>query len=184
VIRPADVEDRKVSEVSLMPEGLAEALTDRELVDLLAFLATLKQPVSIVGQYQAVASAAPIPPASKSGWRRVMANAEGLVDASILADNPSKAAYLATPVLAPEDLDAKLVLDTLADVKVWLDGKELAIPAASGDQPRTATIRLAKGNHELVVRVPGGPKSSLVTTFVAARPLEFRSSNGATAAAR
>ena len=53
-VRPADVEDRKVTEVSLMPEGLAEAMTDRDLVDLLAFLATLKQPVSIVGQYQAI----------------------------------------------------------------------------------------------------------------------------------
>ena len=53
-IRPADIEDRKVSEVSLMPEGLAQTMSDQELVDLLAFLSTLRQPVSIVGQYHVI----------------------------------------------------------------------------------------------------------------------------------
>ena len=37
-----------------MPEGLAQTMTDRDLVDLLVYLTTLKQPVSIVGQYHAV----------------------------------------------------------------------------------------------------------------------------------
>ncbi len=41
-IRPAQVENRKNSDVSLMPEGLAETMTDQELVDLLSFLSTLK----------------------------------------------------------------------------------------------------------------------------------------------
>ena len=35
---PATIEDRKTSDVSLMPEGLAQTMTDQELVDLLAFL--------------------------------------------------------------------------------------------------------------------------------------------------
>ena len=179
-IRPADVEDRKVSEVSLMPEGLAEAMTDLDLVDLLAFLATLKEPVSIVGQYQAIGPIAdgrrPDHPEDASGnprkptWRRLDANAEGFVDLAIAAgDDPSKAAYLVAPVLAPEDLDARLVLDTPADLKAWLDGKELAIPAATGDQPRTVPVRLTRGEHELVLRVAGGPKAGIVTTFVAAQ---------------
>ena len=38
VVKAADIEDRKVSDVSLMPEGLAQSMTDGELVDLLAFL--------------------------------------------------------------------------------------------------------------------------------------------------
>jgi putative heme-binding domain-containing protein len=191
VIRPADVEDRKVSEVSLMPEGLAGAMTDRELVDLLAFLSTLKEPVSIVGQYQSAGPVArsgdapPTPKDRKLAWRRLTANAEGLVDLSYLAgDDASKVGFLATPVLAPEDLDAKLVLDTPADLKAWLDGKELSIPAPTGDQPRTVAVRLTKGDHELILRVPGGAKSGLVTTFVAARPLEFRSSEGAAVSGR
>ena len=37
-IRPAEIEDRKQSEVSLMPEGLAQTMSDEDFVDLLAFL--------------------------------------------------------------------------------------------------------------------------------------------------
>ena len=40
-IRARRIEDRKTSDVSLMPEGLAQTMSDQELVDLLAFLATL-----------------------------------------------------------------------------------------------------------------------------------------------
>ena len=50
----SSIEERRTSDVSLMPEGLAQTMTDHELVDLLAYLTTLRQPVSIVGQYQAV----------------------------------------------------------------------------------------------------------------------------------
>jgi putative membrane-bound dehydrogenase-like protein len=191
VIRPADVEERNVTEVSLMPEGLAEAMTDRDLVDLLAFLSTLKEPVSIVGQYQAFGPTSeangPLSPKTmvvksnppKPAWRRVTADAEGLVDLALLSgDDASKGAYLDTPVLAPEDLDARLVLDTTADLKAWLDGKELALPAPTGDQPRTLPVRLTRGDHELIIRVAGGARTGLVTTFVAGKPLEFRSSEG------
>jgi putative membrane-bound dehydrogenase-like protein len=195
VVRPADVEERKVTEVSLMPEGLAEAMTDRDLADLLAFLATLKEPVSIVGQYQIIGPAAarddaPMTPKSPSAagklvWRRALADAEGLVDLSTWAgDDPSKFAFLEAPVLAPEDIDARLVLDTPADLKAWLDGKELSIPAPTGDQPRTVSLRLARGDHKLILRVAGGSKAGLVTTFVAAKPLEFRTSEGTAVSGR
>jgi hypothetical protein len=146
----------------------------------------LKDPVSVVGQYQAVGPLAidglltaksPLP--GKLAWRRATTNAEGIVDLGILAgDDPSKAAYLTTPILATEDLEAKLVLETTGDVKAWLDGRVLTLPAASGDQPRVVPVRLTKGNHELTVRVAGGSKTGLVTTFVAAKPLEFRVGEG------
>ena len=53
-IRPGDVEDRKTSDVSLMPDGLAQTMTDQELVDLLDYLSTLRKPVSIAGQYHVI----------------------------------------------------------------------------------------------------------------------------------
>ena len=37
-----------------MPEGLAQTLRDQELVDLLTYLSTLREPVSIVGQYHVI----------------------------------------------------------------------------------------------------------------------------------
>ena len=48
-LEPRSIEDRRTSDVSLMPEGLAQTMTDQELVDLLVYLTTLRQPVSIVG---------------------------------------------------------------------------------------------------------------------------------------
>ena len=197
VLRPSEIEERKISEVSLMPEGLAEAMTDRDVVDLLAFLATLKEPVSIVGQFQALGPMAipsenvpmnskmPLLPSSKLAWRRISANAEGQVDLAIPAgDDPSKVAFLETPVLAPEDLDARLVLDTPADLRAWLDGKEITLPAPTGDQPRTIAVRLARGEHQLILRVGGGSQAGLVATFVASKPLEFRTSEGTTVSGR
>ncbi len=196
-IRPADVENRKVIEVSLMPEGLAGAMTDGDLVDLVGFLSTLRQPVSVVGQYQAFGPTAeasgPITPKTivvksnppKPAWRRLDANAEGFADLAIAAGpDASRAAFLFTPVLSPEDLDARLVLDTPADLKAWLDGKELTIPAPSADRPRTVPVRLARGEHELVLRVAGGTTAGVVTTFVAAKPLEFRTGEGSGAPGR
>ena len=107
--------------------------------------------MSIVGQYQAIGPIAstvdaPLTPKSplpvegpgKPAWRRLDANAEGAADLSIIANQG--AAYLYTPVLAPENLDAKLVLDTTADLKVWLDGKELTLPASRG-RPAPNSLR-------------------------------------------
>ena len=54
VVASRSIEERRTSDTSLMPEELAQTMTDQELVDLLAYLTTLKQPVSIVGQYQAI----------------------------------------------------------------------------------------------------------------------------------
>ncbi len=100
IVRISTIEERRTSDVSLMPEGLAQTMTDKELVDLLAYLTTLKQPVSIVGQYQALGpvyepDGRPVlEPIAKLdlrrplnagrgrqlSWRRVSANAEGQAD--------------------------------------------------------------------------------------------------------
>ena len=53
-MQPRSIEDRRTSDVSLMPEGLAQTMTTQEVVDLLSYLTTLRRPVSIVGQYQAI----------------------------------------------------------------------------------------------------------------------------------
>ncbi len=191
-VRAADVEDHKISEVSLMPEGLAATMTDAEFVDLVAYLATLRLPVSIVGRFGAVGPVAPLegpidpkagPVASgskKLNWRRLDANAEGYADLSLIAgDDPARVAYLHAPVLASADGRARLVLDTGAEVKAWLDGKELALPPAAADTPRSVDVNLTRGDHDLILRVSGGPKPGIVATFVAPRPLEFRAPDAA-----
>ena len=118
----SSIEERRTSDVSLMPEGLAQTMTDQELIDLLAYLTTLKQPVSIVGQYQAIGpvhepGGRPIfEPISKLdlhgsvndgrgrelSWRRVSADAEGLADLARCCGGDAKnAAYAWAPVVSP-----------------------------------------------------------------------------------
>ncbi len=193
-VRTAEIDDRKTSDVSLMPEGLAESLGEQDLVDLLAFLTTLKQPVSIVGQFQAIGPVAEPngkpaldpskrvdPKAGVKGpdgqtlsWRRLTADAEGRIDLTPLgANDPSKAVYLHAPVASSVEQKARLVLDTKADVRAWLGGKELSLPAPSEDGPRSVEVTLPNGTTDLVVRVPGHAEAALVATFVADRPIEF-----------
>jgi putative membrane-bound dehydrogenase-like protein len=181
-LRPSEIEDRKQVEVSLMPEGLAQTMGESDFVDLLAFLQTLKQPVSIVGQYQALGpvekpdedSAIVSGSPTRESWARRTADAEGQVDLRTVAgEDGGKVAYLKTPVLAPEAMQATLVLDLKGDATAYLNGKEVSLKA-QGDGPRMAEVRLAKGENLLVLRVPGGTQGGLVTTFVAGKPLEFR----------
>jgi hypothetical protein len=178
-----------------MPDALAETMTDTQLVDLLAFLTTLKQPVSLVGQYQAIGpvaetngktahdptqkidlSADLIDPAGrKLEWRRLDANAESLVDLSTLAGtDPSKVVYLYVPIVSPIAQQARLVLDTKANASAWLGGKPLALPGAASGQERTVEVDLPEGSSDLLIRIAGGPSVSIVTTIVSEKPVAFR----------
>jgi putative membrane-bound dehydrogenase-like protein len=193
------VEDRKTSDVSLMPEGLAQTMTDQELVDLLEYLSTLKQPVSIVGTYRTIGPvhepagkssfepvsrldphvAAPDGRGQSLSWRRVMANGEGIADLTpLIAGDAKNAAYAWAPLVSPVSQKARLVIDTQAEVTSWLGGKPVLLPRApGGHEPCTAEIELPEGRTALLIRlVPsakGGAHCGLVTTLVADRPISF-----------
>jgi hypothetical protein len=178
-----------------MPEGLAQTMSDQDLVDLLTFLSTLRQPVSIVGQYHVIGPVAEAngataldprhkvdlaqtlrgPEGQKLSWRRLDANTESMADLTTVAGtNPSRAVYAYIPVHSPIDQEARLVFDTRADIKVWLDGQPLDLPRPSDDSPAGLVVMLPRGATELLIRVAGGPNATLVTTFVSSRPLAFR----------
>ncbi|RUL88731.1 c-type cytochrome [Tautonia sociabilis] len=200
-VDPAEIDEKRVSDVSLMPEGLAQQMTDEQLVDLLAFLETLRKPVSIVGEFQAVGPLAEVegePAVDPSGpidtsidvrgadgrsqpWRRLRADAEGRVDLSALVgDDPKQAVYLHAPIVSPADLPATLVIDSpAAGLLAWLDGRPLELTDPSGDDPtRSVEVDLSRGAHDLILRLPCGADSGLVATFVADAPLEFRAPEG------
>ncbi len=187
-IKPSEVEDRKTSEVSLMPEGLAQAMTDQDLVDLLAYLETMKKPVSIVGQYAAIGpmTLKMLPPAPEIAtqaysWNRLGANAESLADHSTFSgDDPAKVAVLEVPVFSSEEQEAKLVIDVKAEVKAFLNGKEIVLKTSPEDPTLSTTLTIPQGQSTLMLWVPGGSKSpTVVTTLVAAKPLEFSVSGAA-----
>ena len=200
-VATSSIEERRTSDVSLMPEGLAQSMTDRELVDLLVYLTTLKQPVSIVGQYHVVGplsesgDALRINPASavdleaslddgrghKVSWRRLNANAEGLIDVSALASSDAKGGlpfYAFTPIVSSTGQKARLVLDTPAEVAVWLNGKPVPLSGSrEKGEPRSAAVELSQGPGALLIRLTPdatarGP-ASLVTTIVADQPVGF-----------
>jgi len=194
-VRPKQIEERKESDVSLMPEGLAETMTDQELADLLSFLSSLKQPVNIVGQYHVIGPLAESkdapafdptrkvdlsanlrgPEGQKLSWRRLDANAESLADlGTLVGDAPAKSAYLYAPVVSAIAQQARLVLDSKADVKVWLNGKALSLPDSGDGQSRALSVDLDRGKNDLLIRVGGGPSLTLVTTLVTERPVAFR----------
>jgi putative heme-binding domain-containing protein len=45
-----DIEERRAGDVSIMPNGLAEGLQAKDFADLLAYLATLREPVKPVAK--------------------------------------------------------------------------------------------------------------------------------------
>lgn len=200
-IDPADIDERLTSDVSLMPEGLAQQMTDEQIVDMLAFLETLRKPVSIIGEFQAVGPLAEtqddpaIDPASpidtslpvrgadgrSQSWRRVRADAEGRIDLSALAGaDPKRSVYLHAPVVSPADLPATLVIDSpAAGLRAWLDGRPLSLSDPSGDDlTRSVAVDLSRGAHDLILQLPGGSDAGIVATFVADAPLEFRMPEG------
>src|SRR5262249_14942752 len=153
----------------------------------------LREPVAIAGQYHVlgpISDRSRIDPAAavdldaavddgqgrKLSWRRVNANAEGLVDLTPLAAGDPKnepAAYLYAPLVSPVAQQARLVLDTPADAAAWVNGKPAALSASGGDPagPRVARLELPEGSGSLLIRVPlrGGSATpaTMVTTIVA-----------------
>jgi hypothetical protein len=170
-------------------------MTDAELVDLLAYLGTLRRPSSVVGQFQAlgpidsnldnsktkaidvagvVRTSEPVKTADGKSlvWRRITANAEGLVDLSSLALEKGQSAYFWTVALAPNAQQARLVLDSSASARLWVNGKELPLVQSGDQESKEATLELAKGANRILVRVEQG--TSLGLTVVSDQPVEFR----------
>jgi putative membrane-bound dehydrogenase-like protein len=197
-IPTGSIEERRISDVSLMPDGLAQAMTVPELVSLIGYLSTLRQPVAIAGEYHVlgpVSGPARIDPAAtidldaavddghgrKLSWRRLVANAEGLVDLSPLAGGDTRKetfAYLYLPLVSPMAQKARVVLDTTADVSAWVNGKPAArAPESDPNEPPSLVTELPRGTGSLVIRVPlrGDPShpAALVTTIVSDQPVGF-----------
>lgn len=188
-VAPREIEERRIAETSLMPDNLAGTMSDGDLVDLLAYLGTLRKPVGVVGRLRAVGPIAgegpkpgvdldaPVPDGEGRSlpWRRADADAEGRVDfGPFLA--PGKAAFAVAPIDSPAAQEATLVLDGGAEVLAWLDGRRVELKRAEADGPATASVSLPAGRSVLLIRAtigPGGEGASLATTIVSAAPVAF-----------
>ncbi|HKI16996.1 MAG TPA: hypothetical protein VKA15_03915, partial [Isosphaeraceae bacterium] len=199
IVKPGDIENRKTSDVSLMPEGLAQTMSDQQLVELLAYLSTLREPVSIAGQYHVIGpltepGGAAIDPYTKIdlgatvrgprqqvlAWHRLHANAEGLADlTAMVAGNAQNVVYAYTPVTSPVEQRASLAVETNSNLTVWSGGKPVitSSPTHLMSEPRGVEVTLAKGTSTLLIRLTGGGRpggqATLVTTIVSAQPVSF-----------
>lgn len=179
-ISTEEIEELGYSDVSLMPENLIETMTDDELVDLLAFLESLRQPVSVIGQYQ-VAGPIADPDDIEDGalaWRRVVANAEGLVNIGPISTTEGlRFVYARAPITSTTDQAGRLVLDSPIEAAAWLDGRPLRLSRAEQGGPLEAGIDLPAGTSSLLIRFEGGEKPAasawIATTIIAPQEVGF-----------
>ena len=164
-----------------MPEGLAQTMTDQDLVDLLAYLTTLRQPVSIVGpvprdragsrgEGRARQSTRRARSTSRTGmddgrghklsWRRLNANAEGLADLSALVAGDAEVRGLCLhPVVSPVAQNgpaggrhARPRSRSGSMASRWHSPRR----SQEKNEPRTALIDLPEGSSALLIRVRAG----------------------------
>jgi len=196
-IPTGEIEERRFSDVSLMPENLVQTMTDGELVDLLAYLGSLRLPASVIGQYQvagpiaesgdarAVDPSAVDPGATVAdgegrslSWRRIDADAEGLADIGPhLTAGARRVAYARAPVISATAQKGRLVLDSPIEAAVWLNGAPLNLTRTGEGGPLSAEIDLPEGASTLLIRFDGGGKpganASVATTIVAPHEVGF-----------
>lgn len=200
-----EIEESRISPISLMPEGLAQTMKDSELVDLLTYLGTLKRPSSVVGQFQVlgpidnklddgkktlinvndvVRTDQPVKTSDEKAlsWRRLTANAEGLVDLSGLSSESGQVAYLWTVANLSKPEKARVVIDSRSSARIWINSNELQMVQSGDQSSREATVDLAQGANRILIRVEQG--ASLGLTIVADSPVEYRDNATTTVGSR
>jgi putative membrane-bound dehydrogenase-like protein len=179
-----EIESRTKSPKSLMPEDLVKAMTEDQLVDMVAYLFSLKTPAlaldhwHIAGPFDNGAGDAGIdrvfPPEKgidrkavypgKSGpvrWRSVKPNAQGYVDlqAFFAPDSANIVSYLYRDIESPADQDATVLLGVDDCAKLWVNGRL----AHTSREHVTATperyavpVKLHKGVNRLLLKITNG----------------------------
>jgi putative membrane-bound dehydrogenase-like protein len=179
-----DIDTREKSPKSIMPEDLAAYMTEADLVDLVAYLYTLKSPVLsldswyITGAFDGGEGGAGLdqvfPPekevdlkatytgkAGKVSWRTVRPNEQGYYDlqAHYGGQSDNIISYLYREVESPADQEATILLGADDGVKLWLNG-ELAHTnathrAAAPEQDRVK-VKLRRGSNRLLLKIRNG----------------------------
>lgn len=159
-----DIEQIKVSDKSLMPEGLPNNVTEKEFRDLIAYLiedAYLTQG-KIAGPFKmALDYAGPIETAADPlktpgvSWKPFAVGPFGLIDMEkqkVLAPPTDSTAYVLFEVKAPTA--RKTTLETAADedLKVWVNGREV-FSRPRTFQPVRIEVELKEGVNRLMFKV-------------------------------
>lgn len=164
VIPRGEIENMKVEEKSLMPDGLPNNMTPIQFRDLIAYL--MEDPFLnrglIAGPFKTALDAAlPVEqaphPLRTSGvtWKPFQVGLTGILDMEklkTLAPPTDSTAYIYFEVHSPRNLTT--TLETAADenLKVWVNGKQVHRQMRSV-QPRRLEIELKEGKNWLLFKV-------------------------------
>jgi putative heme-binding domain-containing protein len=191
MIATSDIDERRPVSKSIMPENLAQAITEQQLADLVSYLASLRQPVTEVGEYfvlgpfPAGSYDATRPVALDGGsntgglrWKSVRTSRDQFLDlSSLLGASPGQeiAAYLS--IDSPVDQEARIAVTTANAVTLAVNGKPVALsdPLKNGSNTvRDGKLTLHAGKNDLLLSVSSGEvNAGLTTTFIAEQTLRI-----------
>ncbi|HEV3443841.1 MAG TPA: PVC-type heme-binding CxxCH protein [Gemmataceae bacterium] len=164
VIPRSEIDDFKIEEKSLMPEGLPETMTEAQFRDLIAYL--MEEPFLtrglIAGPFKmALDSRGPIEEAADPlhtqgvTWKPFEIGPAGTIDMEklkVLAPPTDSTAYVYFEMNSPRDTKTSLEIAADEDVKVWLNGKEVHRRMRSFE-PQRITLDLKQGANKLLFKV-------------------------------
>ena len=164
VIPRSDIEDFKIEEKSLMPEGLPETMTEAQFRDVIAYL--MEEPFLtrglIAGPFKmALDSPGPIEKAAdplhteRVTWKPFEVGPAGTIDMEklkVLAPPTDSTAYVYFEIKSPRDMKTTLEVAADEDVKAWLNGKEV-LRRMRSFEPQRLTLELKQGANKLLFKV-------------------------------
>jgi len=193
-IPSVDIEAKRPQNVSIMPENLVATLTEQDLADLIAYMATLRQPVSAVGEYYLLGplakgtyqgAATPdldAQPVGLSGhklrWQRVRTSRDHHLDlSSLLGSKAGTEVYCLVPVVSDRIQDARLVVNTANGISLWHNGHAVKLSGLENSGLSSSwegSLKLRTGSNDLVIRIASGPvPAGLATAVIAGRAIRF-----------
>ena len=189
-----EIELKKAQSISIMPENLVDTMTQQDIADLTEYMATLRQPVSTVGQYYLLGplsdgtydASSQIdlqkswsgPNGGKVRWQLVPASGDNYLDlTSLLGSKPGNELFCYVPYASPREQTARLVFNTNNDINLWHNGQPVKLALAVGDGHKKlwqGTIKMRAGSNHLTIKIASGKvNSGLITTIITDRAIRF-----------
>jgi putative membrane-bound dehydrogenase-like protein len=170
---------------SIMPEDIVAALTEDELIDLVAYLETLKlaaltpDSFHIVGPFGAKDMEAALDtefgpektafdPALKFrsandmiGWRTIRPDGKGYFDLAAMHGDKgnNSASYMFVEIESPVEQAGEVLLGPDDGARLWVNGKEVFVTRdtrAATPEAHKVGVKLAKGKNAVLLKVANG----------------------------
>jgi putative membrane-bound dehydrogenase-like protein len=173
VIAKSDIEELTVSQKSMMPEGLASAMTVQDFRDLVRYVMASPYLINaqVAGPFADKTKLAwdPSAPSEKenSEWKRPKVGVSGRIPLPT-SKEPSKA-YVATEVTAQAAMQTRLVINGVRTTRVWLNGTEI-FAASDGDREKGEIgidVSMPSGTNRVVMELRyAGDRTAIFARFL------------------